>query len=163
MGLLDDAIRQHLELKRTRGADAGEVLRQEREALSASERSEEPAPDSEPLAREDEPFADGVFDEAVRAPAAAVEEAEPPDVEAAAQGAVEPAAEPEEDQPASPDPGHIALEQETAEVDMKAMLGVEGDEDVIDPIEERLEYEPEIPAAHDEEEPWGAPPEPTGV
>ncbi len=33
MGLLDDAIREHLELKRRRGADPGEVAREERAAL----------------------------------------------------------------------------------------------------------------------------------
>jgi hypothetical protein len=33
MGLLDDAIREHLELKRRRGADPGEVAREQREAL----------------------------------------------------------------------------------------------------------------------------------
>lgn len=33
MGLLDEAIREHLELKRRAGADASEVARQEREAL----------------------------------------------------------------------------------------------------------------------------------
>jgi hypothetical protein len=33
MGLLDDAIREHLELKRLRGADPGEVARAQREAL----------------------------------------------------------------------------------------------------------------------------------
>lgn len=33
MGLLDDAIREHLELKRRRGADPAEVSQQEREAL----------------------------------------------------------------------------------------------------------------------------------
>ncbi len=33
MGLLDDAIREHLELKRSHGADPGEVARAEREAL----------------------------------------------------------------------------------------------------------------------------------
>jgi hypothetical protein len=33
MGLLDEAIREHLELKRRRGADPGEVERLEREAL----------------------------------------------------------------------------------------------------------------------------------
>jgi hypothetical protein len=33
MGLLDDAIREHLELKRRHGADAGEVARLEREAF----------------------------------------------------------------------------------------------------------------------------------
>ena len=33
MGLLDDAIREHLELKRRRGADPGLVAREERDAL----------------------------------------------------------------------------------------------------------------------------------
>jgi hypothetical protein len=33
MGLLDEAIREHLELKRQRGADPGEVAREQREAL----------------------------------------------------------------------------------------------------------------------------------
>jgi hypothetical protein len=33
MGLLDDAIREHMELKRRRGADPGEVAQQERDAL----------------------------------------------------------------------------------------------------------------------------------
>jgi hypothetical protein len=33
MGLLDDAIREHLELKRQRGADPDEVAREQREAL----------------------------------------------------------------------------------------------------------------------------------
>jgi hypothetical protein len=33
MGLLDDAIREHLELKRLRGAEPGEVARLEQEAL----------------------------------------------------------------------------------------------------------------------------------
>jgi hypothetical protein len=36
MGLLDDAIREHLELKRLRGADPGEVARQEHEVLGVS-------------------------------------------------------------------------------------------------------------------------------
>ena len=35
MGLLDDAIREHLELKRKHGADPSEVARQEREALGS--------------------------------------------------------------------------------------------------------------------------------
>jgi len=34
MGDLDDAIREHLELKRRRGADPAEVAREEQEALS---------------------------------------------------------------------------------------------------------------------------------
>src|SRR4051812_21868538 len=40
MGLLDDAIREHLELKRRHGADPDEVSRQEREALGAPVRAE---------------------------------------------------------------------------------------------------------------------------
>ena len=40
MGLLDDAIREHLELKRRHGADPDEVARQEREALGAPVRGE---------------------------------------------------------------------------------------------------------------------------
>ena len=39
MGLLDDAIREHLELKRRRGADPGELERQEREALGPVRRT----------------------------------------------------------------------------------------------------------------------------
>jgi hypothetical protein len=40
MGLLDDAIREHLELKRRHGADPGEVAKQEHEALGPVRRSE---------------------------------------------------------------------------------------------------------------------------
>ena len=43
MGLLDDAIREHLDLKRRHGADPGEVARQEREAFGAGPMP--PAPD----------------------------------------------------------------------------------------------------------------------
>jgi hypothetical protein len=43
MGLLDDAIRDHLELKRRHGADPGEVARIEDEALSAARREAQPA------------------------------------------------------------------------------------------------------------------------
>jgi hypothetical protein len=41
MGLLDDAIREHLDLKRRRGADPGEVERAEREALGPVRRKGE--------------------------------------------------------------------------------------------------------------------------
>jgi hypothetical protein len=45
MGVLDDAIRQHLELKRKHGASEGEVERQEQEALGVPRRAPvEPAP-----------------------------------------------------------------------------------------------------------------------
>jgi hypothetical protein len=40
MGLLDDAIREHLELKRKHGADPEDVARQEKEALGPGQRNE---------------------------------------------------------------------------------------------------------------------------
>ena len=58
MGLLDDAIREHLELKRKHGANPEDVARQEQEALGPGQRNEfaqpedaAPAP-SEPPAEE---------------------------------------------------------------------------------------------------------------
>src|SRR5581483_19398 len=41
MGLLDDAIREHLDLKRRRGADPSEIERAEREALGPVRRGPE--------------------------------------------------------------------------------------------------------------------------
>lgn len=43
MGLLDDAIREHLDLKRRRGADPAEVEQAEREALGPVRRNPSPA------------------------------------------------------------------------------------------------------------------------
>jgi hypothetical protein len=62
MGLLDDAIRDHLELRRLRGADPGDVARAEQDALGTA-RSES---GSEPGERADSPTdslldADGSF------------------------------------------------------------------------------------------------------
>jgi hypothetical protein len=58
MGLLDEAIREHLELKRRHGADPTEVARQESEALGPARRAAEmPASVAEPeLEPEPEPF-----------------------------------------------------------------------------------------------------------
>src|SRR5215207_6935078 len=92
MGLLDDAIREHLELKRRRGADPGEVARQEDEALGDPRGGEFARPEA---AEDAEPDA-----EAVAAPPEPVEEThaaepvEPP----------EPAPEPEAAPPAAPAP-----------------------------------------------------------
>jgi len=46
MGILDEAIKEHLDLKRSRGADPAEVTRQEHEALGPVRR--EPAADAVP-------------------------------------------------------------------------------------------------------------------
>ena len=64
MGLLDDAIREHLELKRSLGADPDEVERLERSAFGAEDAPEPPEPpagekpvvEAEPVA-EPEPVA----------------------------------------------------------------------------------------------------------
>jgi hypothetical protein len=48
MGILDDAIREHLDLKRRRGADPLEVERDEREALGPVRRAPQAPPDGEP-------------------------------------------------------------------------------------------------------------------
>jgi hypothetical protein len=52
MGLLDDAIRDHLELKRRRGADPAEIERAERDALGPVRRTSESQdqPDLSPVA-----------------------------------------------------------------------------------------------------------------
>ena len=59
MGLLDEAIREHLELKRRRGADPEEVAQQEHDALGPVRREAEPAaaPVAPPEPAEHEPVA----------------------------------------------------------------------------------------------------------
>lgn len=56
MGLLDDAIREHLDLKRRRGSDPDEVARLEHEALGPVHREPEPEPEPLPVV-EPEPAA----------------------------------------------------------------------------------------------------------
>jgi hypothetical protein len=56
MGLLDDAIREHLDLKRRRGADPAEIEKAEREALGPVRR--EPIATEEPLLHQPEPVLD---------------------------------------------------------------------------------------------------------
>ncbi len=73
MGLLDEAIKQHLELKRARGADPSEIARQEHEALDPPGYETEPDPDATvahelPIAAEPEP---------ARAPAPVAEQPAP--------------------------------------------------------------------------------------
>ena len=55
MGLLDDAIKEHLELKRRHGADPGEVARLEHEALGPARRDPAPAAVEDPIAAEQAP------------------------------------------------------------------------------------------------------------
>jgi hypothetical protein len=127
MGLLDDAIREHLELKRRRGADP-EVAREQREALdvvpeASPETLETASPEGAPQA--DAPLA---------ADNPAPEQVGDSDVEAA--------------------PEQAATLGETAELDMSSVLGDDAHAPVpaVPPAEEdSLEWE--VPADAVEEEP----------
>lgn len=116
MGILDEAIRQHLELKRTRGADPAEVTRQEQEALGPVRR--EPAAGAEP--------GDGEALTEVVAPEPGPSEAEASHLAAETPEAVAPelAPEPEPAPPeASPSVGAIA------DPDVSEEWGFEPEED----------------------------------
>jgi hypothetical protein len=116
MGLLDDAIREHLELKRRHGADPGEVAHQEHAALDPALPAEQP---EEWLQEDVEPALQSAHDghEATTA-----DVAEPP-----ASGE-ELAAEPLGGEPAGGDAEMIShVGQETAELDMEAVLAGEND------------------------------------
>jgi hypothetical protein len=93
MGLLDDAIREHLELKRRSGADPNEVARQEQEALGPARRGPEPLEVSQPPA-----------DEAVAVdPHAPEVDADVPEFEPGGRAA-EPEAEPASEPDREPEP-----------------------------------------------------------
>jgi len=118
MGLLDDAIREHLELKRRTGADPGEIARKEQEALAPVFPDEDAAPidGAEPLAGEElQP------------------QAEPPPMHEH-----EPAA-PSLAAPETPDFANVG--QETAELDMQAVL----DEEPSPALQEQDSLEWEMP------------------
>ena len=81
MGLLDDAIREHLELKRRRGADPGEVAREEHEVLDTP--SSSPSADAEDGGALGEHFPEdpGLEEAVASAPAHEVQETEELDME----------------------------------------------------------------------------------
>jgi hypothetical protein len=82
MGILDEAIREHLDLKRRRGADPAEVERAEREALGPVRRNREqvdaPEPDAADTAAggfaydhaDDEDWSHGAVQDSLHEPAA---------------------------------------------------------------------------------------------
>ena len=111
MGLLDDAIREHLELKRRHGADPDEVSRQEREALGAPVRGEfaKPAEEGQEGAEPEEPAAASEEPEGAATQVADVPEFdEPPEMPGEPEPEERPASrepEPEPDRAAEPVPG----------------------------------------------------------
>lgn len=96
MGLLDDAIREHLELKRLRGADPGEVARAENDALG-------------PVPREADELAPEVEHEDARP----VSSADDSEAQVARADASQPPSEPA---------GAASVGQETVEINMEAEL-----------------------------------------
>ncbi len=158
MGLLDDAIREHLDLKRRHGADPGEVARQESEALGPALR--EAASAGEAAAPGDAPFdADAA---GVAAPgrdpddAVAVREAEPehPADASGPEDAASPPATPES--VAAPEAG--VDDQATEHFDVLADEGGEAaatpaaGDDLFAPGEEPFADEPAPPPAADGDE-----------
>jgi hypothetical protein len=107
MGLLDDAIREHLELKRRSGADPGEVAREQHEALDPVERSAAPAAGGDSLHAEPPP-------------PEATEPSELPDSRAIAGSAVE---DLPDERPPGAQPPDGGGGDETAELDMRTVLG----------------------------------------
>ena len=96
MGLLDEAIREHLELKRRRGGDPSEIAREEREALDpvfpGTAASADAAPEAEAAPVGEPP----VMDDPVPDPAP---------------------------EPAAPARDFSSVGEETAELDMQSVLG----------------------------------------
>ena len=125
MGLLEDAIREHLELKRLRGADPAQVARERHDAL-------DPPTGEQPAA----PLGDQV-DENGTEPTAAAPAGEEP---AGAEGTAVPTMAEES--------GVANVGEETAELDMQAVLEnphVAGEDAGAEREEDSLEWE--VPAS----------------
>jgi len=137
MGLLDDAIREHLELKRRRGADPDEIARQEDEALGD--------PRSGEFARPQE-------DEEPPAAVPAEEDLPPEPPEPAAYEPEPPGAEPPDEAPWLDDqrgePGHPTAEFTAPEVEREPEVVRPDDErgteeDVLEETPDFLQETPE--------------------
>lgn len=129
MGILDDAIKEHLELKRQHGAGDSELRKLEDEAFGASERPGSEESSSDPLAEAPTEFMEQPELEASRGEPEEQEESAPaPSAEAPARGRTEiadlqeppaesvEAAEPEPVEAAEPEPAEEpspAMEHET--------------------------------------------------
>jgi hypothetical protein len=118
MGLLDDAIREHLDLKRRQGADPGEIARKEREAL-------EPVLPDEPATWGEEPSP------VLEAPLEGWEDPMPLAAEDAGNGETLPPEgsqqeaffAPEADDAYASQADFSSVGQETVEFDMSELLG----------------------------------------
>ncbi len=129
MGLLDDAIREHLELKRKHGADPDDLARQEREALGPGMRNEFAQTESEPEAEESVAAAPEAAGPVTEEPAPPLNEEPPPP-------------------PAQPEPGYeedpwLADERDEVPADEALQAKPTGDEDVLEETPDFLQETPE--------------------
>src|SRR4051795_10716152 len=152
MGLLDDAIREHLELKRKHGADPDDVARQEQEALGPSRQFAPAEPEPEPLVEEEPPAARAGQSARPTPKRDPLGGKDPP-----AAGRAEPPAEDElpegepgiqEEPPAAEAPGYDEdpwLDEDRDEVPAEEALQprAEGDEDVLEETPDFLQETPE--------------------
>ena len=129
MSILDDAIREHLELKRAHGADEAEVKKLEDEAFGPPGRPEEPDPLAEAPTEFMTPEAAEPSEESGRRiDIADLQEPPPePEAEAPAAPAEDPAlaAAPAEEEPPEPDERQEIAEQPTEFFDVEAEMGAE--------------------------------------
>jgi hypothetical protein len=146
MSILDDAIREHLELKRAHGADEAEIKRLEDEAFGPAGRPEEPDPLAEaPTEFMTTPGASAATEDSGGRRINIADLQEPPEAAAAeappvpAEDPVQAAAPAEEESPAAehdaiidvPDAGHSTeerhaiAEQPTELFDVEAEMGTE--------------------------------------
>jgi hypothetical protein len=180
MGLLEEAIREHLELQRRRGGDARQIALAEREALeplvpghtpewaqgpALFDHEEPPQPDPLPSGR---PLVEPAQQPAQQFAEGFVEAVAPAPVQATAlEGGARIVQDPD------PHPAEAGgLDQETAELDMSAVLGLaqESAEPQLDPLAghagvpefgsvraERIVPDPAAPVADAEDFEWEIP------
>lgn len=146
MGILDDAIKEHLELKRQHGAQASELKQLEDEAFGAAERpgDEDSAPD--PLAEAPTQFMqrpEGL--DAEDEDEAAEEESPAIEHEAVPEPAPEPDPEPEPEPDPEPQSSHTTAEREAIAEHPTEMYDVEAE---LGPGEPQAPAQPE-PAAEE--------------
>jgi hypothetical protein len=147
MGLLEEAIREHLELKRQHGADPGEVSAQEREALGPVQRTVEPLVVEEDVVEEDLVEEDLTAPEEV--PGAIEDRIEPVSDEPAVDHVdeVEPAPSsvelPEEEPPPGEGTAPFDIEDEPFAPERPEPEESEKDEDVLEETPEFLQETPE--------------------
>jgi hypothetical protein len=157
MGVLDDAIREHLELKRRHGVGEDELRRQEEEALGPARREVAPAEsddgDQVEAAHPDEPELSEVIPaEAVQSDVHAEEPEEPaaelPVEEPVAEAAAPEVAPPEEEHVPPPEDEHVEL----GDTPQQGFERVEEDEEPADDDFDDLEDDDGHPGEAEDDE-----------